>query len=101
MTGTEVGTDRRSDAREVSVIAIGPADVGRLPSGEPVRQGALGPPEIDPVAGDQPADRVSPGRADPVLYSIEFGDVLGGDLAGDAVDVAEGEALHIGHHCKG
>ena len=101
MRGTEVSTDRCADAREVGVIAIGPADEGGLPSGEPVGQGALGTPEVDLVAGDQPADRIGPGRADSVLHAVELGDVLGGDLAGDAVDVGEGVALQVGHHRKG
>jgi hypothetical protein len=46
---------------------------------------ALGAPGVDRVAGDQGPDRVRPGRAHPVLHAVELGDVLGGDLAGDAV----------------
>ena len=98
MTGTEVGADHSPDTRKVSVIAIGPAHEGGLPSGEPVRQGAFGPPQIDLVTGDQPAHRVSSRSTDPVLHAIELSDVLRGYLAGDAVHVAEGEALHVRNH---
>ena len=101
MGRTEVSTDRRTNAHEVDIIAIGPADEGRLPSGEPVGQGALSAAEVDPVAGDQPADRIGPGRPDPILDAVQLGDVLRGDLAGDAVDVREAVALQVGNHREG